>query len=75
MPELPPQLAGKVSFNVTLRHTYVVLGVLCELVVLQQYSFSVHMTFPFDPSAHTFWDADPDPQPFASFEHPILILP
>jgi hypothetical protein len=74
MPVVPPQLVGNVSPFGT--HTYVPdVSVDCAVVVLQQYSFSVHMTFPFDPSAHTFWDADPDPQPFASFEHPILILP
>ena len=75
MPEVPPQIAGKVSFNVTLRHTYVVLGVLCELVVLQQYSFSVHTTNPPDPSSQTFWDARPGEHLFAPFTHPFAILP
>ena len=75
MPEVPPQISGKVSFNVTLRHTYVVLGELCELVVLQQYSFSVHTTNPPDPSSQTFWDARPGEHLFAPFTHPFAILP
>ena len=70
---LPPQLVGNVSPFGT--HTYVVLTVDCAGVVLQQYSLSVHMTFPLDPSAHTFWDAVPCPQPFARLLHPNFILP
>ena len=74
MPVMPPQLVGNVSPFGT--HTYVVLtSGSCAVVVLQQYSVSVHMTFPFDPSAHTFWDARPAEQPFALLEHPNLILP
>ena len=45
------------------------------MVVLQQYSFSVHTTDPPDPSSQTFWDARPGEHLFAPFTHPFAILP